>query len=687
VSTVSEHPARAAEQPRPLLYRRVNQLLDEVARLSETDLEPAAYHRQFLQRVVSGTAAVAGAIWVSSPDGAVRSECELHLDQTGLADTDAGRQAHEDLLRDLFRNPRPVAYGPRGGPNRTVANPTDDPILLAPVTIEGKAVALVEVWLQPGTADVEAALGPFVVGMAHYASIYLRNRQLRTLTAQQQLWVQLEDFSRQLQASLDLAEVAYTAANEGCRLIAGDRLSVVRRRGGQAAVEAVSGAPVVERRSVQARLLAELSDTVLTWGERLVYRGAPDPSLPPDVLTALDAYLAASPARLLVVLPLGDAAEHAGPARFALVLEGFEPGMAPEPLLARLDVVGRHARGPLENAARYGRVPLRALWERFGQAREERGRRAGLGTLVVCLAGAILLAGVATLPCPLKVEATGQLLPVERRCLYAPVEGRVVRFEPAVQPGGLVVEDQPLVLMYDTQLELRLVQLRGEIAAAQEDLAAVAAQLNTARTEADRLSLVVEKKQKEFARDRKQAELKALRERTHAEETRPGYFWLKAPLGGTVLDWDFRERLTNRAVKPSEPLLRIGDKGRGWEVELRIPHRSVGPILEAFAAGAEELDVDLLLTSQPTRTFRGKLMRPRLAAAASRDHDADTPEPFVRASVRLDGPDIPAEQRLPQELLVTGTEVHAQVRCGDHPLVQSLFHGAWEWFYETVLFF
>src|SRR5262249_51237968 len=157
-----------------------------------------------------------------------------------------------------------------------------------------------------------------------------------------------------------------------------------------------------------------------------------------------------------------------------------------------------------------------------------------------------------------------------------------------------------------------------------------------------RAGFSADKKQKEFVRNRKQAELKALREQTHSDVGRPGYFWLSAPLTGSVLSWEFRERYNNRTVNPSEPLLRIGDKSHGWEVELRIPHRHAGPILEALGSvdSAEELDVDLLLTSAPTRTYRGKLARSQVAAEASPDLESDNPEPVIRAIVRISGDDI-----------------------------------------------
>ena len=49
--------------------------------------------------------------------------------------------------------------------------------------------------------------------------------------------------------------------------------------------------------------------------------------------------------------------------------------------------------------------------------------------------------------------------------------------------------------------------------------------------------------------------------------------------------------------------------------------------------------------------------------------------------------DIPEDSRVPTDLLVTGTEVHTRIRCGNHAMGYSLFYGVWEFIYEKVVFF
>src|SRR5947208_14656251 len=104
----------------------------------------------------------------------------------------------------------------------------------------------------------------------------------------------MEASPRQVHNSLNPTEVAYMVANESRRLIECDRVSVGLRQGKKTVVEAISGADVVEKRSNLVQLQRKLFDAVIVWGEKLVYSGTKDDTLPPNGLTALDDYLAES---------------------------------------------------------------------------------------------------------------------------------------------------------------------------------------------------------------------------------------------------------------------------------------------------------------------------------------------------------------------------------------------------------
>ena len=247
---------------------------------------------------------------------------------------------------------------------------------------------------------------------------------------------------------------------------------------------------------------------------------------------------------------------------------------------------------------------------------------------------------------------------------------------------------QNLILMHDADLQIRLVNLSKEIESAAQEIQACNARLEAARTqENERISINIEKRKQESILGLKLHERAQLRELTNSVEGEPGEFWVRAPMDGTILNADFKETLTGKFVRPSDPLLRLGHEAGAWEVELKIPQKHVGQVLAAFGT-ANELDVDLLLLSDPTRVYKGKLTRDKIAGEASvRREESDESEPVVIATVRVDGDDIPLEDRLPRERLLTGTEVHAKIRCGDHALGYSLFYGAWEFFFEKVVFF
>src|SRR5262249_37345092 len=147
-----------------------------------------------------------------------------------------------------------------------------------------------------------------------------------------------------------------------------------------------------------------------------------------------------------------------------------------------------------------------------------------------------------------------------------------------------------------------------------------------------------------------------------------------------------------RNVKPNEPILRIGHKPGPWEVELKVPQKHIGQVLQAFGSSDpdKELDVDLVLRSTPTKTYKGKLARRDVGGEATPNRDDNNEaEPVVVAIVHIDDPGIPEDYRLPHDdkTLVTGTEVLAKVRCGNRALGYSLFYGVWEFIYEKIVFF
>jgi len=699
------------EQERQRLGRR----LDEVARLCEANVPPGTFYEELLKRLLESLAAPAGAVWTRTAQGNLKLQFQINVKEVGLDRSDEARQSHEELLRQAVTQPRAMHLLPRSGLGPVeegrvgAGNPTDFMLLLVPILLNGQVAGLIEVW-QGANRPLNAVPGflQFMTLMADLGARYQRNQMIGQLAGQQQLWTQLEAFTRQIHGSLNPTEVSYLIANEARRLVECDRVSVAVRRARRTAIEAVSGADVVEKRSNLVRLMRALCDRVLDWGEKLVFTGTKDDSLPPKVLAALDAYLAESPSKLLVVQPLRDErdgeakSKEKKPPRSALLMECFEPPPEPQQLVARLDVVSRHATSALYNAVEYRRIPMRWVWLPLAKVQEGLGGKARAISALVVVALSLLISALVLLPYPLKMDANGQLLPAVRRSVYPAVDGEIKEF--TVLPREVITENRGVARMRDLTFGNKLNELITE-----RDAAGHEAEEFERKEKEPGLPVLERTKyrvdafvKRELQRSKDRA-IRDLIDRTAGDSS--GNFWLLAPRFSseearqvtrrewTVLNANFREEWTGRTAKPTDPVLRLGASHGPWEIELKIPHKHIGQVLHAFEALEQRgqppvLDVDFLLRSDPNRTFKGKLWRNRIAGEANptRD-DKDEAESVVLAYVSIDDDAIDPKDRLTRDLLLSGADVRAKVRCGPQRLGYALFYGVWEFFYEKVVFF
>jgi hypothetical protein len=696
--------AQLLEQAR----RQVQRLAEEIAQLSEAELTPAEYYGEFLQRILAAISAPAGAVWVRSPQGNLVLQYQTRMREVGLDLVENGRQIHDELLRQSVMKGQPVLMPPHSGLGMPgdegppqAGNPTNFVTLIAPILVDKQVAGLVEVWQDPNRGpDAQRGFLQFMIKMAALAANYTRNHQLRQMSSQQQVWTQLEAFARQIHASLHTTEVAYLVANEGRRLVECDRISIGMREGGSTHVRAISGADIIEKRSNLVKLMRALFDAVLAWGEKLVFSGTKDESLPPKVLYALDNYLAESNSKLLVVMPLRDDREKGGKkqARSVMMMECFEPQGAPEQLTARLEVVAKHAASALYNASEYRNIPFRFVWLPLARVQEGLGGKTKAIISLIALAVFVLLIALIVVPYPLKIDANGQLMPSKWQSIFAPYPGQVRAFKPNLDQGKAVSTEQNLIRLYSQELDKEILEINLQIKDAVDKSKSYAELISREPKSPKAAEWRLAKTKSDALRSGKLQELEKLRLRANADQDDPGYFWARSPLKGIVLSYMFKENLLYRYVQPNEPLLKVGyvsyKSGKydpeDWELELKIPQKHVGQVLKAFETNdpEEELDVDFLLSSNPTEVFKGRLARKKISPAATPDWtDNNEAQPVVYAWVRIQGKDIPKESQLPPELLLTGTGVHARVRCGDHPMGYSLFYGVWEWFYDRVVFF
>jgi hypothetical protein len=708
--------------------RNIEEAFEAASKLAGSNLPPSDFYQQFLNRTLSAIDAPAGAVWLRTPQGFLQIACQINLEKVGLENKRGGRQCHNEVLRQVFQAtpPLPKMLEPNGrfAPNQgapgpdagavPAANLTDYFALFAPiVTPEKQAMGVLEVFQDP---NHDARLYPtflnYAFQMAGYASQYHQFANARAASGVERTFAQVEQFARLVHSTLNPTEAAYHVANEGRKLIECDRLCVgIRHARRKVTVEAVSGADVVEKASTHIRRLRYLMESVLQWGETLTFKGVKETGLPPDVSDALDEYLSESQPKLLVVQPIRDEREkdQAVPARSVLVMESFNPPEQVEPLIQRLEVVGKHAAPALYNAAQLKRIPLRFLWRPIEKVQEGLGGKARFYAIGGAVLLALVTAAMILVPYPLRMDAKGNLQPTENQNIFAPHDGVLRKF--VVKPGDKLLPGDPVVELYDAQLENDFNQLTTKLREAE------AKQRHARRLLSDQTLLFSQKLQLSIEADLAQEtidsaknNLRALEVAYNATQTRPGWFvartgqfdpHLRRAVGTskwTVLNDDrARENLLGRTVKPNEVLQRVGNVEGAWQIELKIPQRNVGQIMRAFndaslhktdATGRKYLDVDVLLSSMPDTRYLGRLYQDDLAAeAVPNKNEHDENEPVVTAYIKLNLDDIPQEKRVPESQFVSGLEVRTRIRCGDHALGYSLFHGVWEWFYEKVVFF
>ena len=165
------------------------------------------------------------------------------------------------------------------------------------------------------------------------------------------------------------------------------------------------------------------------------------------------------------------------------------------------------------------------------------------------------------------------------------------------------------------------------------------------------------------------------------EKTRnPREAVVAAPISGIVVSFEPVEKLEGRLVKPGDPLMQIADPQGPWELLLRIPEAHVGHIRDALnklKKPSEYLGVDLMLSSHPDRTYKGRLYASGLAGEAT----VHSNETMLEARVELEN--VPPEELVNMPV---GTETKAMIRCGPAPVGYVLFYELWEFFYERVWF-
>ena len=670
---------------------QIRKLVAEIAELAESDIQPAEFHVEFMNRVVAAVAASGGALWLMDGRGSLKLQHQLEFRQTGLLDNRQKAQPHDALLGVMLQASQPQIIPPgaavEGMPN--AGNPTGFSLILAPLTVDKQVVGLVEILMDPTRrAATQKSTLRFVSDLCDLAAQYLKNRQMRQMMSQQKLWGQLESFTHAIHNSLDLRETAYSVANDGKRLVACDRFSVALRIGGRMAVQAVSGQEVVEQRANLIREMTKLCKVVAQSGEDLVYTGTTD-GFPPEIRDALEYYVDESGSKAVIVVLLHKPEVEPGKDREVfgcVVAEQIGDEMAPTDAQARTEVVAKHASTALWNAQEHDKIFLRPVLKAIGSpARFFRGRT--LAKIVAVAAAILLLLGImAFVPWPLTIEGKGSLQPEARRITYAPIQGVVA--EVAVDHGDLVKKGELLVRLENKELDKEEKKLRAELVENQGRHSVLDSQLSRNSF----FKTPEEKTQAQGERDQAYIRIKSSEDQLKILDQQKAMLEVRAPQDGMVTTWETKKNLSNRPVEVGQELIQISGLAGEWVLEVEVPDDDMAPILSARAkleaekasksvAPDAKLPAYFVTMTDPEHRYQGYVRR-----IASK---AETVEGKHVVKVTVGFPDDIKQDYLKRNnirAMRPGAEVRARVVCGDARLAYVMLRDVIQVWYETVLF-
>jgi len=670
------------EQVDPRLVEQAQQqirgLVDEIVALARKDLTVEQFYTEYLGKVVQALAAVGGAVWKAGEGGGPEVQAQLNFQEGRLGATQEDLIRHRRLIQHSFRSGEASLVQPHsGGADENGVNPSDYLLVLGPVKVGDETQHVVEIFQRPNPSTrTQRGYLRFLSQMCEVAANYLKNRQLQSFTDRQSLWSQLEQFTRAAHVSLEPSEVAYTIANEGRRLIQCDRVSVAIRQGNKCVIKAISGQDTFDARSNTVVLLSQLATAVVRAGEPVWYAGETK-DMAPEIEQAVEGYVDESHTKQLAVIPLSRPLSPTADkdARIqrpvgALIVEQIEDTRARDGFLQRVNVVSEHSATALANATEYHELFLMPVWRTIGKSRVLVEARNLPKTILGLCVAAVLVLALTFVPYQFNIHSPGRLQPIQRREVFAKVDGILPTRIPETTAHGKEVKAGQLLLQLDnSDLMNQRQELVGKFEASRASWTSIRQQLTENRklTEQEKNRLVGQLAELEETMRSVESQLLIINDKITRTE-------VVSPIDGEITTWDVDVLLRGRPVRTGQVLLNVANAKGPWELELQMPEDRMGYLSIARADIRPDLDVTFHLATDPSRQYKGKIREVHLTAEVHGE-EGNT----VLVKVEID------QKHLPQPLR-PGADVSAKVHCGHRALGFVMFHDLINWFRKNVLF-
>jgi len=679
--------------------QQIRNLVSEIAQISKSEISPEEFHSEFLPRVITALAATGGAVWTVNSNGQITLGYQVNLQEAHLHDNEEANKKHSRLLyQTLNSEEKCLIVQPHSGGEGAddPGNPTDYLLMLGVIQTGLETTGIVEILQRPeSNPATQKGYLRFLQQVTGYANEFYKSLQLRNFGDRQNLWTQLEDFTRNIHKTLDLRETVYTVANESRRLIECDRVSIVISRGRKGRVEAVSGQDMVDKRSAQIKLLNKLATAVIAANEPVIYTGETS-NFAPQIENAIEDYVDESHTKMIAVYPLIHKRVDEGerdetepdkakpePPFGAIIIEQIEDNRFSDQMKKRVEIVVEHAETAVGNALDHNSIFLMPLWKLIGKSKILVTAKMLPKTVSVSLGLLLLILAMIFVPWNFNMHCKGTLEPEVRRNIFAREPGKVdeifVRHGSQVYGPGQNPEEPNggngtlLLKLTNNELEADFKKAEGDLAEVQKQIAFCIEAETKTQDPGERLRITGQREQYEVRRKTLEYQRDILQERINDLE-------IHSPITGTVMTFDLVNKLQSRPVQPGQILMEIAEPDGKLILELDMPEKRMGHIDEYLRKIKSQdpdakMKVTFVMMVDSTQKFTGTVIEEH-DRAENRGEDGTTVQ--LRASI--DNPEkLPDSRR-------AGAGVSAKIYCGKKPWGYVLFNEAVAYLQKTVFF-
>jgi hypothetical protein len=623
---------RTVEQQQP--RRSLEEILSALDEQARTATDERQYFRNVLGQLITDGPFSAVAVWIVKPEAV---ECLAR----GQQSDELSELPRPSLERVVRASSSEIVAGDLNG------HAGSKPRIIAGFPLVGAAGIVFDA-LTRSESGPDATPRRLLEATAELASHYVVRSQFSRLQQEADSSKAVASVLTRVYAGDSLSETALYVAEVLQEELGYDRAWICRAITGGCRVVASSASTDVSRRRQLTRLVERVAESTRRSGRDVFWTAGE--STP---LREIQSLADEGASRRITVLPLF--VEQSRPQPTAVVvLEGFTAE-------TRLDQTTRLADLRPHAAL--------SLWQ--AQLRNRTGLRGRLSRLTesyrwvkpAAIAGGLAALGLwLAMPTDFDVSVEGRLTPVERRYVFAPSDGVVAAID--VKHDQSVAAGQPLIQLRDPELDVDRERIAGQL----EELRSKRNALQVLRARGSRGSdlspgeLSVQEEELSAAVQGAEKQLALIRQQEEQLK-------VVSPIAGTIDRWDLAEALTARPVVRGQHLLDVLDVAGPWQLDLQIPDKVAGHVLQAHATDAA-LPITFFLRTEPGAQHQAKL-----SSLGDRTELDEHNHLIVRAKAPLT-----AEDSIPRR---AGASVIARIHCGRRARAYAWFHEVWEYLQRT----